>query len=168
MVIDQLKTIQDLEELFKWLNEPLYRYAYVRCGYNRELAEDITQDIFIKAWIKRSTFNANKSSLKNWIYIIARNYIIDFYRKKKPVTSSYNELQDVLKEQGMTIEDELMLYSIMNKLDSLKDHEKEVIILRYVQDLEIEDIAKITNKNINATKVMIHRAIQKLKEIMKL
>jgi RNA polymerase sigma-70 factor (ECF subfamily) len=167
MSINKLENRGDLEELFKWLNEPLYKYIYVRCGYSKELAEDITQDIFVKAWEKRNTFNPSKSTLKNWIYIIARNQIIDIYRKKKIKGSTFNEdIEIVCKQQGLSSEDEIMLGDILEGLDRLKEKEKEVITLRYIQDLEIEDIAKIIGKSSNTTKVMIHRAIKKLKYIL--
>ncbi len=165
MSINQLNSRQDLEDLFKWLNEPLYKYVYIRCGYNRELAEDITQDIFVKAWEKRTTFNPSKSTLKNWIYVIARNYLIDTYRKKKISIKSFDE--DIyVKDLNISVEDEGVVSDILKNLDRLKEKEKEVIVLRYVQDLEIEDIAKILGKSKNTTKVMIHRAIKKLKYIM--
>ncbi len=165
MSINQLNSRQDLEDLFKWLNEPLYKYVYIRCGYNRELAEDITQDIFVKAWEKRTTFNPSKSTLKNWIYVIARNHIIDTYRKKKISVKSFDE--DIyVKDLNISVEDEGAVSDILKNLDRLKEKEKEVIVLRYVQDLEIEDIAKILGKSKNTTKVMIHRAIKKLKYIM--
>jgi len=165
MSINQLNSRQDLEDLFKWLNEPLYKYVYIRCGYNRELAEDITQDIFVKAWEKRTTFNPSKSTLKNWIYVIARNYLIDTYRKKKISVKSFDE--DIyVKDLNISVEDEGAVSDILRNLDRLKEKEKEVIVLRYVQDLEIEEIAKILGKSKNTTKVMIHRAIKKLKYIM--
>ena len=165
MSINQLNSRQDLEDLFKWLNEPLYKYVYIRCGYNRELAEDITQDIFVKAWEKRNTFNPSKSTLKNWIYVIARNHLIDTYRKKKISVKSFDE--DIyVKDLNISVEDEAVVSDILRNLDRLKEKEKEVIVLRYVQDLEIEDIAKILGKSKNTTKVMIHRAIKKLKYIM--
>ncbi len=165
MSINQLNSRQDLEDLFKWLNEPLYKYVYIRCGYSRELAEDITQDIFVKAWEKRNTFNPSKSTLKNWIYVIARNHLIDTYRKKKISVKSFDE--DIyVKDLNISVEDEAVVSDILKNLDRLKEKEKEVIVLRYVQDLEIEDIAKILGKSKNTTKVMIHRAIKKLKYIM--
>lgn len=167
MNINQLETIDDLKKLFILLNEPIFRYVYMRCGYNREVAEDITQDIFIKAWEKRKQFNQKKSTLKNWIYIITRNYIIDFYRKKKRIINGYNDdIQEFISEQSNSPDDEIMIETIIKSLDKLKEQEKEVIVLRYIQGLEIDEIAQIINKNYNATKVMIHRAIKKLQELV--
>ena len=76
MKINRLETKEDLEELFIQLNEQIFRYIYVRCGYNQDIAQDLTQDVFIKAWDKRALFNSSKSTLKNWVYIIARNIVI--------------------------------------------------------------------------------------------
>jgi len=167
MNINQLETIEDLKKLFILLNEPIFKYVYTRCGYNRETAEDITQDIFIKASEKRAQFNKNKSTLKNWIYIIARNYIIDLYRKKKGIISGYSDdIQEIITEQSTSDGNEMMIETIIESLDKLKEQEKEVVILRYIQELEIEEIAKIINKNHIATKVMIHRAIKKIKDIV--
>jgi RNA polymerase sigma-70 factor (ECF subfamily) len=167
MSINKIENRQDLEELFKWLNEPIFKYVYIRCGYNRELAEDITQDIFIKVWEKRDTFNPNKSSLKNWVYVIARNQIIDKYRKKKIFVSNIDEkIENTTGKEDSSIEDDLMLEGILKSMDRLKDSDKEVIVLRYIQDLEIEEIAQILGKSKNATKVMIHRALKKLKYIV--
>lgn len=167
MNINQLETIEDLKKLFIWLNESIYRFVYVRCGYNRETAEDITQDIFIKAWEKRKQFNSKKSTLKNWIYIIARNHIIDLYRKKKGIISGYSDdIQEIIPVQSSSDDEEMIIETIMKSMDKLKEQEKEVIVLRYIQELEIEEIAKIINKNHIATKVMIHRAIKNLKDIV--
>ena len=167
MSINKLENRQDLEALFKWLNEPIYRYVYIRCGYNRELAEDITQDIFIKAWEKRLSFNPKKSTLKNWLYTITRNHIIDLYRKKKVDVKSFDEeIESGIKDESMSIDDELLLTDILKSLDKLKDRDKELLILRYIQDLDIEEISKIVGKSYNTTKVMIHRAIKKLKYII--
>lgn len=167
MSINRLENRQDLEDLFVWLNEPLFKYVYVRCGYNRELAEDITQEIFLKVWEKRKTFNSKKSSLKNWVYIVARNYIIDTYRKKKVnIKSLDEEIEGGVNSQGIEIENDLMMSEVLKSLDRLKEKEKEVIVLRYIQDLEIKEVANIIKKSENSTKVMIHRALKKLKYLI--
>ncbi len=163
-MINKIENRQDLEELFRWLNEPLYKYIYVRCGYNRELAQDITQDVFLKVWDKRETFNPKKSTLKNWVYIIARNHIVDLYRKKKINLKTLDEdIQGSVKDHSLDTENELMMCQVLKNLNRLKEGDKEVIVLRYIEDLEIAEVAQIIGKSENTTKVMIHRAVKRLK-----
>jgi RNA polymerase sigma-70 factor, ECF subfamily len=166
MQLNKLNTKKDLEELFKNLNEAVFRYIYIRCGYNRELAEDLTQDVFIKAWEKRTTFNPKKSSLKNWIYSIARNHIIDFYRSRQLNSNnnidSYASRDDVIT----STENNLMVNKVIECLEQLQENEKEILVLRYIQDLDINDVSKIINKNYIATKVMLFRAKKKLKKFI--
>ena len=166
MYINKLDTIDDLKELFQWLNEPIFRYVYVRCGYNREIAEDLAQEIFIKAWEKRSLFKDDKSKLKSWIYIIARNHIIDFYRKEKRVASYIDDISELTQEENITEDEELLFEDLIRSLDDLKEEEKDVLTLKYIQELEISEVASIINKSKDATKVMIHRTIKKLKIIV--
>lgn len=162
-MINKIENRQDLEELFRWLNEPLYKYIYVRCGYNRELAQDITQDVFLKVWDKRETFNPKKSTLKNWVYIIARNHIVDLYRKKKINLKTLDEdIQGSVKDHSLDTENELMMCQVLKNLNRLKEGDKEVIVLRYIEDLEIAEVAQIIGKSENTTKVMIHRAVKRL------
>lgn len=164
MLINRLDTIRDLDELFRGLSTPLYRYVLARCNNQIEVAEEITQEVFIRAWEKRETFNPNKSSLKNWVYIIARNKVIDYFRSTKD-SISLEKNENYLGDSGIEkIEDELLINDIFKGLKTLKADEQEVLILRYIQEFEIDDISKIINKNKIATKVMIHRAIKKLKE----
>ncbi len=167
MDVNKLETIDDLKKLFLSLNEPIYRYVYLHIGYQKEIAEDITQDIFLKAWEKKSLFNAKRSTLKNWIYSIARNHLIDVYRKAKNNTSSYNDLinQDII-DHTIDLDKEIMIKQILICLDKLRPNEKEIIILRYIEELEINEIATIINKNKIATKVAIYRAIKNLRKIV--
>ncbi|MBN1618840.1 RNA polymerase sigma factor [Candidatus Dojkabacteria bacterium] len=167
MKINTLDTKEDLRKVFIQLNEQLFRYVYIRCGYNREQAEDITQDIFIKIWEKRELFNPKKSSLKNWIYVIARNYIVDYYRLKKPTKIIDPESwESIASEVTGTQENEFMLEQVMKGLKKISAEDQEIITLRYIQELEIKDICKIIKKGYIATKVSIHRALKRLKNVI--
>jgi len=165
MSINRLETIQDLDEAFRQFNVQLYRYILVRCSHRKEIAEELTQDVFIQAWEKKELFNSNKSSLKNWLYIIARNKVIDFFRKNK-VSVSLEEIDNfVAAERTDQIETDLIMEDVIKKISLLKDEEQDILILRYLQEFEIHEIEKIVNKKYSATKVMLHRAMQKLKKL---
>jgi len=165
MYINRLKTIRDLEESFRQFNVQLYRFVLMRCSHRKEIAEDLIQDVFIQAWEKKDLFEPKKSSLKNWLYVIARNKVIDFFRKNKASIST-EELGDlVVAERTNDIETDLIMVDVIKKISLLKNDEQEVLILRYVQELEIFEIGNIINKKYSATKVMLHRAMQKLKKL---
>ncbi len=169
MPINNLNTKGDLEKVFKEYNVQIFRFVLVRCNMQKEIAEELTQDVFINAWVKHEQFNPNKSSLKNWLYVIARNKVIDHYRKNKP-TVSLSLFEEEISETTATIEDSetsLQVSDVLKKLDLLSQSEKEVLILRYIQELELAEIAQIINKHYSATKVMVFRALQKLRCLCK-
>jgi len=168
MNIKKIETKKDLEKVFVALNEQIYSYIFVRSNYKKELAEDITQDVFIKVWNKRELFDPSKSSLKNWIYIIARNTLIDFQRTSKNEVSIDEDEHNLTLENALEgTENSLMMETLKNGLNRLSNQDKEIITLRYIQDIDIKDVSNIINKNYIATKVMLHRALEKLKKVMK-
>lgn len=79
-ILHQLKSPQDLEDMFLALNRDIYAYIAARVR-ERAIAEDIAQEVFIKAWEKRRQFNPAKGSLKNWTYAIALNAVRDYFRR---------------------------------------------------------------------------------------
>lgn len=166
MEVNNLRTAKDLSDLFVWLGKPIYLYIFVRCNNRTEIAEDLAQDVFLRAWEKRELFDPKKSSLKNWIYVIARNIVIDFYRKNKEQFSIEDEdyFQNETVNENDQVENEIYIKKVMSKLKELDSIEQEIIILRYIQELNIGEISKILEKSRGATRVMLHRAMNKLKE----
>ncbi len=164
-----LKTPEDLKNLFLRYSDELYKYAYVRLGWNKEIAEDLIQDLFMKAWDKRSDYDENKGSLRTWLYAILRNKIIDVYRQKKNLSSLDENILNKSSEVGQTeidaLDDEIL---VKDSLAKLNEHDKDLIIMRYMQGLSNKDIAKILNKSETNIKVSIHRAINKLRMIIEI
>ncbi len=159
-----LETKEDLSGLFDHLHISIFRYIFVRTGYNRERAEDMTQNVFLKAWEKREQYDCRRSSLRNWIYAIARNHVIDYYRSPKPQFESDGDYEEsVGEEETSHLDNSLLAGTVMKELKTLDQDDREVITLRYINEMSIKDIAEIINKSNNATKVMIHRALKKLK-----
>lgn len=162
---NSLATKEDLVDLFNELNESLYNYFFFRVFYNKEVAEDLTSELFIKIWEKRTQFDSTKSNLKTWVYSIARNHLIDFIRKEakenNKITINNNFLSNL--QGSSNVEDSQLYEFIIKSLSKISDLERELIVLRYIVCLEITEIAEIQKKSYEATKVAIYRAIQKLK-----
>ncbi len=153
-------------ESYEAHSDAIFRYCYFKTS-DRELALDLTQETFTKTWHYMSSENEIEN-IRAFLYRVAGNLVIDYHRKKKPTSL------DILKEEGFdlaTNEHEnqfrtLLGEEIMAGLTKLDGIYKEILTLRFVEDLSIEEIEKITGLSQNNISVRIHRALEKLKEIM--
>ncbi len=154
----------ELTEAFLEYHADLYSFVFYRTGRKSELAEDITQEVFMKAWSYRHSFDPDKAALKTWLYTIARNLIIDEYKKNshKPEVNSEQDF-DQPDTEASDPDAPIMLNFVLNKINQLSSDEQELITLRFINEYELEEISKIINKSYNTTKVAVHRALQKLK-----
>jgi len=161
----QQHTEEAFLKLYDDVAEPLFRHCYFRVS-SRELAEDLTQEAFLRMWNYQAAGNAVENP-KALLYRIAGNLIIDHYRRKKEVSL------DVLAEDGYdpagdgadSILDQAEGQKALELLEKLEPQYREILTLRYVSDLSITEIAEVVGQSENAVSVRIHRGIQKLKTI---
>jgi RNA polymerase sigma-70 factor (ECF subfamily) len=158
-------------EIYDLFVEPLYRFIYFKVN-NKEEAQDLTSEVFLKAW--NSAQNKGELVVKTlpaFLYRIARNTVIDHYRKKK---NDYS-LDDLVESGNEPTNDQdpdqefdanLDLATLETALHELKDEYREVIVLRYVEDLSTTEIAAILDKNKGAVRVLQYRAQEALKKIL--
>ena len=140
------------------------------------VAEDITQDVFVKVWKKLKSYD-DKYSFKTWLFSIARNTVIDYYRKKKEVVFSEfeneagdNVLIDTLADEApladealAKIQDISAFNEILKKLPPLY---KEVLLLRYAEDLSIEEIARVLKRPVETVKSQHRRGVLHLRALL--
>lgn len=161
---EYIASSEDLEQAFLVLNADIYGYIMARVRL-REVAEDIVQEVFIKAWEKRTQFNPKKGSLKNWIYAIALNAVRDHFRRNK--NRAVEELSENITGhediEGNTSNKQLHSL-IMEQLHHLNTKEQELLSLRYMQELSVEEIGEVMHMKYSATKVALHRATKKLQD----
>lgn len=145
----------------------VYGYVYTRINRNKELAEDIVSEIFLKAVENFEQFTEKKGSFKSWIFQITKNYLIDYFRSNKNKgTASLDDLENVLKDGSDTqklAQNEIEKEIIRQAIDALPEHKKELVTLRYFSGYSYEEIAEITNENENKIRVSVHRILQELK-----
>ncbi|MBD3362890.1 sigma-70 family RNA polymerase sigma factor [Candidatus Dojkabacteria bacterium] len=165
-MVDQIKDENDFTLVYKEFNSPVFNYVYFRTGLQKEKAEDITQDVFLKIWKKRKTIKKNKS-LRAWIFTIARNTVIDFYRTNKK-TTSLDDLNyyDFLEAENVSKDDPILFDYLTKQMSKLSNKDQELITLKYINQLSIKEISKVIKKSNTATKVAIHRALKRLKKII--
>lgn len=155
-------------KLYELLAEPIYRFIFFKVS-DEEIAKDITSEVFVRTWRELSNQQAGEvKHLKAYVYRIARNLVVDHYRKKETLTLtvSLEEAEQVpapganLQE---TIEVKLDSERMLALMANLKTSYQEVLLLRYTEDLSITEIAHIIQKSPVSTRVLLHRANQALK-----
>jgi len=153
--------------------DQIYRFIYFKVG-NKEEAEDLSSAVFLKIWSYLQENNIiDSKTLRPLLYKIARNIIIDHYRK---INQSENVSLDKTMEQGGLIDVKQdiaqraeVMYDLMvieTKLPELKEEYREVIIMRYINELSIKEIAEILDKSKGNVRALIYRALSTLKELM--
>ena len=160
---DQQAFAQLYEEHF----DKIYRYVSLRMG-DRAEAEDITQQVFLKALRSISTFRWKGTPFSAWLFRIAHNQVVDYLRKKtKQATvpiddsaiSSGNDPQ-LLIEQKLSIE------QLISATRRLTEAQREVISLRFTSELPIAQVAGIMGKSEGAIKALQHSAIVALRKVL--
>ena len=145
--------------------DALFRHCLFKIN-DREIAKDILQETFVKTWNYISLGN-KVSNIRAFLYKTLNNLVIDEYRKKKPVSL------DVLREDGFdpyidetgSIGDTIDAERALTLLSKLPDPYKDAAFMRFVNNMELREISKITGEPENTIAVHIHRGLKKLREL---
>lgn len=174
-LLQQLKS-QDKEAFIKVYDDyvqDVYRFVYFKVGKEAE-AQDLTSMIFLKAWnyIQTNSLSDSKT-LRALVYKIARTSIIDHYREssnKLEISLDDEEhpveIIDDQQDMAADLDQAQNLNLIRQQLPLLKEEYREVIVLRFVDDLSLEEIAAVTGKSRGNVRVILHRALAALKEMV--
>jgi len=149
-----------------------YVYNFLLKKTNNDfLSEEITIQSFSKAFEKIDLFD-QKYKFKTWIVSIAKNQLNDYFKKKKLRFENIENINLVGLKNNFNPEEELInkeKYNHLNeKIEELKPMYKEIIKLKYIEDLSIRQISKKINQPLNTVKIKIFRAKKILSEILEL
>lgn len=157
---------QQLTEAYNQYSDAIFRYCYFRIS-DREKAIDFVSETFTRMW-QYLHKGGTIENTKTFLYTIARHIIIDEYRKKKTV--SLDELIDQGVEPYIEIEESLYssfdIARVMKHVGELPEDYCSIIIMRYVNDLTIQEIAQILGESENVVSVRIHRGLDKLRKLI--
>ncbi|MDY6837402.1 MAG: RNA polymerase sigma factor [Thermodesulfobacteriota bacterium] len=159
-----------LVELFQ---EPIFRMVYYRTR-SRMDAEDLTQDIFVKAFKSLAKLR-DLERFRPWLFRMAVNRVTDFYRKKRLLAifktrdhDSEADPKDVEAQQDPSALDDVIKEEFWKLVTSfsntLSRREKEVFFLRFMDHLSIREIAQVLDKSESAVKTHLYRGLKKFKE----
>jgi len=160
---------QNLSMIFKQAYdqyaEAIFRYCYFKTS-DREQALDLTQQTFLQAW----SYLTGGQEVKDWrpfLYRLANNLIIDWYRRKKS-----ESLDDLMTEgfepkSNLPEPDQQAEFNwALKLLEQLNEDDQQLIVWRYVEDYSPPEIAKFLNDSTNNVSVRLHRALTKLKKLL--
>ena len=146
----------------------LYRHALFRTS-SPEVAEDISSETFARAWEVVREKAQEIRHLKAFLYRIADNLIIDHYRKNaRAAVPISEEIEETLRAPGdphESLDRTLAGEKMAGLLGKLKPETRDLLVMRYIDDLPIEHIATVTGKKKNAIYVALHRAVKELKQL---
>lgn len=151
-------------EAFDDYSDAIFRFCMVKTR-NKELSEDLTQEVFMRFW--QSLRDGKEfTNTRAFLYTIAGNLVIDWYRKKKSdsldarMESGYDpqERNEIDPEEGAQYQEAL------GALEALEEKDQEVMLLRYVEGLEPREIAEVMEVSANVVSVRINRATKRLQK----
>jgi RNA polymerase sigma-70 factor (ECF subfamily) len=131
-------------------------YSYVR---NKENALDIVQDAILKALSSIDRLEET-AYLKTWFYRIIVNTSIDFIRKHQRITVMDDDILGIHLPQ---LEDDIIDMDLHDAIDQLPPKYRSLIILRFFEDLKIDEIAVVMDENVNTIKTRLYAALKKLR-----
>lgn len=146
----------------------IYRFIYLKVG-QREEAEDLTHQVFLKTWENITEYDFQGFPFSSWLYRIARNQVIDYYRTKKTNLDLESVAEMELKVENpipKILDNALEMERVKKAIVHLNSEQQDVIILRFIEDFSLQESASILNKTEGAVKLLQHRAIKNLRKIL--
>jgi RNA polymerase sigma-70 factor (ECF subfamily) len=158
-----------LGALYDRHHKKIYRYIYARVS-DQSLAEDLTGEVFARMVAHLPRFRRRGVPFRAWLYRIARNLVIDYYRKRDRQPLVGLEHAATVSHPRSTpaahVEGRLELERVRVALDMLTPAQREVVVLRFLVDLPLKEVALIMRKSVSAVKSLQHRGLVALREIL--
>ena len=167
---DKARLDREFSALYKAHLKDVYSYSYYRVG-NHHDAEDLTTQTFLQAYrhFERAQRESQGRPLRPWLIRIAHNLAANYYRdrSRRPQTSidDAGPLPELHTTEAL-VEDREDLNRILQCVRQLPDDRREALIMRFALGMDNREIARALGRTDGATKVLIHRAIRQLEELV--
>lgn len=166
-VPDTVSLAEEFGRLYEIYLPKIYQYTRYRIS-DKEVAEDLTSDIFNKALDGFKRFDPQKASFATWIFSIARNTIIDYYRKHAKESKVVKDMEPENTLSTDSPEEKLSRSEEIARLREcivkLSDNEQELISLKFSSGITNREIARITGFSESNVGTILCRAIRKLRD----
>jgi RNA polymerase sigma-70 factor, ECF subfamily len=144
----------------------IFRYVYSHLE-NRLDAEDLTEEIFLRAWRALPKYDERGLPFSAFLFRIARNSLIDYYRQSK-VVQSIDDIEIQSHEAGPeeVVDTQIANDDLRQKIAELREDYRNVLIFRFLSGLSPEETAQVMQRSVGAVRVLQHRALSALRELM--
>lgn len=161
---NEQKTMEQFIKAYEEHSDAIFRHCFFRVN-NREYALDLTQEVFVKTWEYLARGN-QISNIRAFLYKVAKNLIIDGWKKKREF--SLEALREVGFDPGINahvaMRHGVEAREAIEAINAIDPKYRDVVIMRYVDELSPKEIAEILHENENAVSVRIHRGLQSAKK----
>ena len=148
-------------DFFRRYSAMVLKTAYLTLG-NKEEAKDALQEVFLKVWQARRAFDPAKGSVPAWLYRITINLCVSKHRKRRPIVLPEESFEPVGSSDSNPA-NEFKKEKLMRALESLPPKHREVVVLRYFDDLSYKEIAQAVGIPVGTVKSRLNHAIRKLR-----
>ncbi len=154
--------IKAYEKIYEMFIDRIYRYVYYQVK-DEMITDDITQEVFTAAWEAISRYEYRGQPFSSWLYRIAYNQTMDFFRVSRRRPGLNKEVRDEIKEPEKILEEKLMQEELSQAISQLNPQQRQIITLKFIEGLRNDDIAQITGKSQGAIRVAQMRALTALR-----
>lgn len=156
-----------LEELYDAYAPLVFAYLYRRLQ-NRQLAEDLTSEVFLRLLQAFGARQPWQTSVRGWLYRVAHNLVVDYYRRQppQPVLALEGDPPDADHDPREAVSQRISRQQLHSALAQLTPEQQHVVVLRFGQQLSAKEVAEATGKSVSAVEALQHRALAALRRIM--
>ena len=160
---------QAIGELYDHYAPLIYTYLYRRV-HNTQVAEDLTGDVFVRVLQAIQSEQFWHTSFRAWLYRIAHNQVIDYYRRQSrmvqlPLEEHLETEDEVAADIDTSHVDKQAFQTLESALDRLTPDQQQVLVLRFGEQMKVHEVADVMNKSVGAIEALQHRALAALRRV---
>lgn len=164
LVENAKKRPEEYEELYKKYSTDVFNYIWYRVNHDHDIAEDLMQEVFVRAFAKLKNFKNKEYSYRTYLLTIARNVLVNYFKKKKPIIG-LDKYLDIPAEiiQDQELDRKIEAANLWRAVQDLTHNERDTILMHYKNGMKNKDIGTVIGKTPNAVKIILTRGRKKLK-----
>ncbi len=154
--------VEAFGELYGIYLDRIYRYVFYHV-HSKETAEDLTEEVFMKAWRKIGKYRWEGRPFSAWLYRIAHNHVVDYFRTSRPNVPLDVDIPGHDDQPEAELEQQQMRHMLSRALSSLPPQQKQIIVLKFIEGCSNRMIEQVMGKSQGAIRVMQMRALSALR-----